>query len=153
MKPAKVSWSKLKWAQLSWIYLNLAESSLYQIMLDEFSWAPLNLVRFNWNQLNSAEWSWTQLYLAEPKLSRAEQKKNYLAKISWSVLNWADVSCSSLCHCSDFNPSWIVNGVLLLNRSCVTLILTYDTFSVVVECWVSFWSDFQNGSRVLKKVL
>ena len=30
---------------------------------------------------------------------------------------------------------------------------TYDTFSVVVECWVSFWSDFQNGSRVLKKVL
>ena len=29
----------------------------------------------------------------------------------------------------------------------------YDTFSVVVECWVSFWSDFQNGSRVLKKVL
>ena len=29
----------------------------------------------------------------------------------------------------------------------------YDTFSVVVECWVSFWSDFQSGSRVLKKVL
>ena len=28
----------------------------------------------------------------------------------------------------------------------------YDTFSVVVECWVSFWSDFHSGSRVLKKV-
>ena len=31
--------------------------------------------------------------------------------------------------------------------------IIYDTFSVVVECWVSFWSDFQSGSRVLKKML
>ena len=27
----------------------------------------------------------------------------------------------------------------------------YDTFSVVVECWVCFWSNFQSGSRVLKR--
>ena len=31
----------------------------------------------------------------------------------------------ALCYYSDFNPSWIVNGVLSLNRFCVTLILTY----------------------------
>ena len=30
-------------------------------------------------------------------------------------------------------------------------IITYDTLSVVVECWRSFWSDFQSGSRVLKR--
>ena len=31
--------------------------------------------------------------------------------------------------------------------------LVYDAVSVVVECWVAFGSDFQNGSRVLKRVL
>ena len=29
--------------------------------------------------------------------------------------------------------------------------IEYDTFSAVVECWVCFWSDFQSGSRVLKR--
>ena len=27
----------------------------------------------------------------------------------------------------------------------------WHKFSVVVECWVSFWSDFQSGSRVLNR--
>ena len=52
---------------------------------------------------------------------------------------------------------WVVfskmTGGTLEVRSAKSLPSWYDTFSVVVECWVSFWSDFQSGSRGLKKVL
>ena len=53
---------------------------------------------------------------------------------------------------------WRIVHILILTSSGkmeqhLTFYWLYDTFSVVVECWVSFWSDFQSGSRVLKKVL
>ena len=53
-------------------------------------------------------------------------------------------------HKSRQKFSWLKNHLisrLSQNQGC------YDTFSVVVECWGCFWSDFQSGSRVLKGVM
>ena len=48
--------------------------------------------------------------------------------------------CNTLCHKGDFNPSWIVNAVLLLNLSYVTLMCTLrQEPEIFIEV---FWRNF-----------
>ena len=63
--------------------------------------------------------------VVSPHATMNVQTSSPLSKLSFSMdveLYQLKTDDSSLCHYSDFNPSWIVNGVLLLNHSCVTLI-------------------------------
>ena len=50
----------------------------------------------------------------------------------------------------EHHAQWCFTFKIILTAPSNLVHSLYDAFSVVVECWVAFWSDFQSGSKVLK---